>query len=255
MSNKTTSESARDYFPRGLKQPNQSFRFSMDALLLAAFAKPRKMDSILDLGCGCGVVGFGLLLANPSTKVMGIDINEYLIESASANSKSLGVEQNYQAVQLDLCNIHKSSIKPESFDLVVSNPPFRRQNQGRVAQTNMRKNALFESTAKLNDFIRATSFSLKNHGRFYCIFSSERMAELLNLLSKYRIEPKLVKPVQSLARKECGLILIKAIKNGRQGLKLEPPLLVYEQKSNTDSPPTLSEQILKFCPWLVCNSK
>lgn len=255
MSKIKTFESARKYYPRGLKQPHNSFRFSMDALLLAAFVKIKKMTSVLDLGCGCGVIGFGVLLANPSAKILGIDINEELIESASVNAKVLGLEQNYQAMQLDLCNIRKSTIAPESFDVVVSNPPFRRQNQGRVSQTDMRGNALFESSAKLDDFIGAATFALKNQGNFYCIFSSERMAELISLLDKYRLEPKLIQPVQSLCHKRCELILLKATKNARQGLKLEPSLLVYEQQATHGSQPVLTEQILNFSPWLACNSK
>lgn len=81
---------ARALFPRGLTQPEGSFRFSMDALLLAAFAgkgltgregKTRDVGEIApdarampghgkplafaDLGAGCGVVGLALLLAHP----------------------------------------------------------------------------------------------------------------------------------------------------------------------------------------------
>lgn len=226
----------------------------MDALLLAAFAKPPKNARVLDLGCGCGVVGFGMLLKNPDLKLCGVDIEPELIRCASENAEKLGLIGHYRALELNLCKIYKSEIKPESFDTVVSNPPFRRKDQGRLPGTEMRESALFESNASLNDFISAVAFALKNKGEFYCIFSAERLVELTCLLQKHRLEPKHLLPLQALQHKECGLILIKAVKNGRPGLKLETPILVYEPPDQAGHP-SLSEEILKFCPWLACNSR
>ena len=254
MPTNSETNTRRQYYPRGLNQPEGSFRFSIDALLLAAFSDPSPKSRILDLGCGCGVVGLGILFNRPEAEATGIDIEPELIACAQENAQMLGLGEKYQAMTLDLKKISKSCLKPEFFDAVVSNPPFRRKNQGRLPQQEMRTGALFESNASLEDFIKAATFALKNQGAFYCIFSSERLAELFFLLQKYKLEPKLLQPLQAREHKECGLILLKAVKNGRPGLKLKAPILIYELgKEGTQ--PSLTEEILKFCPWLSCNAK
>jgi Predicted O-methyltransferase len=91
-------------------------------------------------------------------------------------------------------------------------------------------------------------------GGLLLYFSSERLAELFFLLQKYKLEPKLLQPLQAREHKECGLILLKAVKNGRPGLKLKAPILIYEL-GEEGTQPSLTEEILKFCPWLSCNAK
>lgn len=71
--NDTPITTARALFPRGLHQPEDSYRFGADALLLAAFtaqnlaslpgAAPRK---VAELGSGCGAALLGLCLRLPS---------------------------------------------------------------------------------------------------------------------------------------------------------------------------------------------
>ena len=78
---------ARRAFPAGLEQPEGSFRFSVDALLLAAFAASRTADvtiRFIDLGTGCGVVGLAYLLLK-SNKCRGacMDCNPELIDVVS----------------------------------------------------------------------------------------------------------------------------------------------------------------------------
>ena len=88
---------ARLYFPRGLTQPQESFRFSMDALLLSSFVKTKKNSHLLDIGTGCGVIALGLLLSNPEITALGLDIDEDLIASAVKNAAMLGFENNFSA--------------------------------------------------------------------------------------------------------------------------------------------------------------
>lgn len=246
---------AREQFPRGLQQPEGSFRFSMDALLLAAYARPAQNGPLLDLGCGCGVIGLAMLLAHPSLHAAGVDIALPLVECSRQNAALLGLEKRFTAHHLDLRMLGKAELPfaPEEFALVTANPPFRRCNQGRKPQGDMRQDALFETAGSLSDFVKAAGFALKNQGSFYCIWSSERLAELFCTLQAYRLEPKQLLPVQPKPEKECGLVLLRAVKNGKPGLKLEPPLLVYE--TTPGAAPALTLEALQFCPWLACNSK
>lgn len=247
---------AREYFPRGLTQPTGSFRFSMDALLLGAFAEPKKNSRILDIGTGCGIIALSLLLKHTSIKASGLEINTNLVASAIKNAQLLGVQERFQAIQADVAEI-QSTITPESYDMVISNPPYRRKNQGRLPQNSMRQHALFEGSGSLENFIAAAAFALKNKGPFYCIYPAERLSELFAALAKHKLEPKLLMPLQALETKDCTLVLLRANKNGRPGLVLKNPLLIYEtseSKTNKTVQPKLTQEVLTFCPWLLCNA-
>ena len=244
---------ARTYFPRGLTQPEGSFRFSIDALLLSSFVKVKKNSRLLDLGTGCGVVGLNILLNTPinyALQVLGLDIDPTLVSSAQANAAKLGFSDNFFAQRGDVAAI-RSLLPAETFDLVATNPPYRRINQGRLPEPDLRKNALFEGTGNLNSFIAGAAFALKNGGAFYCIYPADRLVELLSLLRQYCLEPKLILPVQAQEHKDLELVLLRATKNGRAGLKIKKPLLLYEKEGENMR---LSSQALAFCPWLECNA-
>ncbi|MBQ4133559.1 MAG: methyltransferase [Desulfovibrionaceae bacterium] len=257
MTHFTPAEAARSRFPRGLHQPEGSFRFSMDALLLAAFARLPQNGRLLDLGCGCGIIGLALLLAHPTGKAVGIDISPQLIECARQNAALLGLEARFNAHCHDLRTpLNAERLPgPEQFDLITANPPFRRTNQGNMPQHELRQAALFETAGGLPDFVKAASFFLKNRGSFCCIWSSERLAELICTLKKHRLEPKELLPVQARPGRECGLTLLRAMKNGGPGLKLAPPLQIYETAPRPGAEPGLTSEALEFCPLLACNAK
>ena len=65
MKDAVDARSARDVFPAGLEQPEGSFRFSADALLLAKFTAGQALPEnavLAELGTGCGVVSLAVLL-------------------------------------------------------------------------------------------------------------------------------------------------------------------------------------------------
>ena len=244
---------ARTYFPRGLAQPEGSFRFSIDALLLSSFVKVKKNSCLLDLGTGCGAVGLNILLNTPNNyalQVLGLDIDPALVSSAQANAAKLGFSNIFFAQEGDVRAI-RSLLPAQTFDLVVTNPPYRRINQGRLPEPGLRKNALFEGAGNLNSFIAGAAFALKNAGAFYCIYPAERLVELFGLLRQYSLEPKLILPVQAQEHKDLELVLLRATKNGRPGLKIKKPLLLYKKEGENMR---LSSQALTFCPWLKCNA-
>ena len=84
---------AIEIFPRGLKQPEGSFRFGQDALLLAALTARfcTRKDKVVELGCGCGAALSGLLLLWPCAYGLGLDIGEELLKAARENALSLNL--------------------------------------------------------------------------------------------------------------------------------------------------------------------
>ena len=228
---------AREYFPRGLSQPVGSFRFSADALLLAEFAAGKTARPLrgLDLGCGCGVVGLGLMLRLPALRCTGVDISPELIAAATQNAGRLGLSEHYRAVVGDVRDYRSiAELKPGAFDLAVANPPYREVNSGRLSPSGLRLAALFETHGDMADFAAAAAYALKNNGRFCCVYDARRLFELCAALAAQGLTPKRIRPVHGRSGEGARLILLEARRGGKPGLKWDPPLYLgkSEQPDN-----------------------
>ena len=252
---------ARAYFPRGLEQPAGSFRFSADALLLAAFAVKSlgiaaSSRSILELGTGCGVVSFAFLLglgpdARIQDAILGIEKDPELVRAANRNALRLGLQPFFQALCADVAGIREhDDVLPESRDIVIANPPYRNPGSGRLPRGERRTAALFATGAGLQAFLAAAAYALRNRGRFFGVFGTERLQEILEGLAQNRLVPKRLKPVYGAPGKDARMALVEARKNGRPGLAFESPLFLYGASSD----PGLTKEALAFCPALACNA-
>ena len=82
---------------------------------------------------------------------------------------------------------------------------------------------------KLEDLIRAASYLLKMGGSFAMVHKPFRMAEIMELLCKYKLEPKRMQLVQPREGSEPNMVLIESYKGGHPGLRILPTLNVYKE--------------------------
>lgn len=266
---------ARVYFPRGLVQPEGRFRFALDALLLSSFAAPlvphadakkrKTPPRILDLGCGCGVIGLGLLLAlqdggqsdakEPESlqpHVLALDLDPAMAQAARVNADLLGFGSRLTVVEGDVRQIRElEAIGPEQADLVVCNPPYRVPGEGRQSASSDRAQALFENQGALADFLAAAAYAVKNRAPACFILPAGRLPEALVLADSVRLTPKRILPVHSRRNEPAKLILMHCLKNGGAGCELSAPLYLYAGRGENSH---LSRQALAFCPFLACNA-
>jgi len=243
----------RDYFPRGLVQPEEGFRFSMDPLLLACFMTTGPGQRILDLGTGCGVIGLGMVLRNAGLNVVGVDVDPAMVEAARVNADLLGVGDRVRFQLLDAARIRESkAVAPESFDLVTANPPYRDPEAGRLSSRAGCNPARFETRGTVEEFVAGAAYAVRNRGRVGMVFLAERLDALLTSMRSHRLIPKRVLPVYSRVDASARLVLVEARKNGGEGLVLESPLVLYEEHGQETG---LRRQAVRFCPFLACNRK
>jgi len=249
----TDPATARQAFPRGLVQPEGGFRFGADALLLAAFAAPLAGNRVLDLGTGCGPAGLGLLLArdDQDSRVTGLDKDPAMVMAATENARRLGLADRFTACQGDVRAIREDArLAPESFDLVLANPPFRHPGSGRRPETPGRDAARFELDGGLAAFAAAAAYALRNRGQLACVHLAERLGHIIETLTCNRLEIKRLLPLCARANEPAKHVLLLARKNGRPGLRLEASLALY---TGTGPASRLTEAALRFCPFLACN--
>ncbi|MFP4672544.1 MAG: tRNA1(Val) (adenine(37)-N6)-methyltransferase [Desulfohalobiaceae bacterium] len=240
----------RSYFPRGLKQPEKGHRFAVDSLLLACLPEPGPGSRVLELGSGCGVVSLGLVLANPGLdlQVLGLDLDRELTACARENAGLLGLEASCEFRVQDIRQLREQrQLGPESFDLVLANPPFRQQGRGRSSPSQKKTRARQEAQAGLEEFLHQGCFALKNKGQLGLLYTASRLDHLLQLLPRYRLAAKSLRLVHGRVDSPAGLALVMARKNGGPGLEVQPPLFLYTLDRSRNR---LTRQARQFCPFL-----
>jgi tRNA1Val (adenine37-N6)-methyltransferase len=211
-----------------LEQPKAGYRFSLDSILLARFASARRLDRVLELGGGCGVVAIAIAaLFHPRTMV-AIEIQPALAQLIESNA-ALNSISSVRTVCGDIRARKIGQLEPGSFDLVVANPPFHASGRGRQSPNSGRHIARGEGEATLEDFLRASRRYVKNGGRVAFVFIANRSAELLAKMRAYRLEPKRIRFVHPRAELPAASILVETRAGGGAEVKIEPPLIVYDR--------------------------
>ncbi len=209
-----------------LYQPARGYRFSIDALVLAAFARERLSGVVADLGTGCGILPVLLARRDEITQILGIEIQEELADLARRNSELNGCQKKISIACGDVRSPGALSA-PESFDAVVTNPPFYPVGSGRINTAAQKAAARHELNGTLEDFMGASSYLLKQGGRCTLVYSAARLVDLLAAMRGKKLEPKALRFVHANADEPANMVLAEAIKGAGAEIKIEPPLVLY----------------------------
>ncbi len=225
-----------------LYQNKKGYRFSVDALLLYSFVNLQRAYRIADVGAGSGIVGILLAKKYHDSEVALIEIQNSLAGLAEKNITLNKVEKRVRVIRTDIkkfklgdfhsenkTTLNSSLLTLNSFDLVVSNPPFRRQKTGLISPTDEKAIARHEIELKLADLIQASCSLLRSKGRFCMIYHPSRLVELIETLRGKRMEPKRLRFVHSNLMTEAKMALVEAIKDGRTEMKIEKPFCIYKE--------------------------
>ena len=83
---------------------------------LLALAAPLPGEQVLDVACGTGIVSLGMAAAvGPTGRVLGVDLSERMVLSATARAQEAGVVH----AQFERMNAEALSLPEASFDLVT----------------------------------------------------------------------------------------------------------------------------------------
>ena len=210
-------------------QNKDGFCFGIDSVLLSDFAKDIRNNSlVLDLGTGTGIIGILLCAKTKLSKIYGIDIQKDICDMASRSIKLNNLEDKFKIVNTSVKDL-ENIFQENSFDAIVSNPPYKKDNSGIKNVSEAKLISRHEITASLEDFIGISSKLLKNSGNIYMVHRPERLSDLFYLLKKYHLEPKKLRMVQSYFDSNPKLVLVKATKNAKSFLKVENPLIIYNK--------------------------
>lgn len=214
---------------KGLKliQNKKGFCFGVDSVLLSDFAKTiKKNTTVVDIGTGTGIISILLCEKTKLKKIYGIEIQEDVAEMASRSAKLNQLEDRFEVININIKDVFKK-LEPNSVDAIVTNPPYKKENTG---IKNVEKKQLIsrhEVECNLEDIISISRKLLRDLGEFYMVHRAERLVDIMALLRKYKMEPKIIRFVHSKASEKPTLVLVKAVKDAREYLKIQDPLVIY----------------------------
>ena len=210
-------------------QRRSGFRFALDSLLLARFPDLRGRERIVDLGAGNGVVALSLAVLSREVEVVGLELQQAMVERAERGSALNGVEERVRVMRADVRAVEEY-LPARSFDAAVCNPPYRPPRSGRVNPDRERLLARHEVEGGLGDFVRAGAYLLRHRGRMCLVYPSERAVELFAVMRQHRLEPRRVRFVHSFADAAATLVLVEGVKGARTSLTVLPPLVIYRRE-------------------------
>ncbi|WP_415715403.1 tRNA1(Val) (adenine(37)-N6)-methyltransferase [Maridesulfovibrio sp.] len=238
-------EEQKSHFPCGLVQPESGFRFSTDSLLISSFASVSRNARILDLGTGSGVIPLGIMLRHPDkgVSITGLEINPEMVAAAEENVQRLGFTEEIGIVQGNVCI--PDFAPAGSYDLVVSNPPYRTEGRGKGCPDASRNKARFEVDCGLDAFVATASRMVRNRGRVCFVFLAERLTELVTSFTRHKLEPKRMKFIHGRIDAPSKVVMLEAVKGGKPGLIMEAPVILFADDNS------LTSTAIEYCPFIA----
>lgn len=211
-----------------IAQPRTGYRFSIDAVILARSLQPKPGDRILELGSGCGVIPLILAHRFADIRITGVEVQAELARIARRNIMENGMQDRIRILEMDMTDLEIDHIGAP-VHRVVSNPPYRAPASGRVNPDPQRAVARHEIRITAAEVIETAGRMLTDGGQLHLIHTAERLAEIFARMQSNGCEPKFLRAIQSRRTSDAKRVLITARKGGRGGIRLAPPLVVYEE--------------------------
>ncbi|MCB2226750.1 MAG: methyltransferase [Desulfarculaceae bacterium] len=205
------------------EQPAKGYRFSMDSVLLAAFAG-RREGLVADLGAGCGVLCVLLAARGLAGPFFAVELDPLAAACAARNLARAGVPG--RVLTHDLASPHPE-LGGGSFSLVISNPPFGKPGEGRIPPDPSRARARHRLALDEDALWATASRLLRAQGRLALCWPPSRLPRALAGLAAHRLAPRRLRLVHGRAELPAKIALIEAVKDGGEELSVEPPLIIY----------------------------
>lgn len=228
-------------------QDTDDYAFSQDSVFLANMAKLSPSDAVLDLGCGSGILSTLAIVKKHVKKAVGIELQPRVADMARDSAIQNGLQDKFEVICADVKDI-RSILKAESFDKVLCNPPYF-TNSGNSGQKNVsvegndalnvnakteKSVSRTESTATLDDFVKGASYALRFGGDAWFVIKADRVASLIYSLKSYNLEPKEATLIYPKPTSDVDVVIIKARKGAKEGLKISPFFVTDDNGEYTD---------------------
>lgn len=210
-------------------QDPDRFCFGMDAVLLTGFAYARESDVLLDLGTGTGIIPLLMDAKYHCAHLTGLEIQEESADMARRSVALNGLEDRIDIVTGDIKEAD-SYFKSASFDCITCNPPYMIAQHGLANPESAKAIARHEVLCTFRDVAQTAAKLLKTGGHFFLVHRPFRLAEIMTILSEFKLEPKRMQLVYPYVDKEPNMVLLEAVRGGKARMTVEKPLIIFEKQ-------------------------
>lgn len=210
-----------------LIQKKNAFRYGMDTVLLADFANIRPGDRVADFGAGSGILPILLHGRNKGGSYTAFEINPAMAELCERNFRLNGMEDRSRTCA---CSVEEAPqlLAGNPVDAVISNPPYGTPGATLVNPDPYVAIARHQEKDTLRVFLLSAFRILKGKGRLSMVYPAPQMLSLMETCHQCHLEPKRIRMIHPFIGHEANLCLLEAVKDAKPGLKVLPPLVLYD---------------------------
>lgn len=209
--------------PPLLDQPEEGYRFTSDAFMLASFAARMRPQRWADLGTGAGVIAYQLATYLPNSKGLAL---ERVPEQAHYARRNL----NGLPVSVALGDCRRFPFKPRSLDLVVTNPPYFQKGSGNLNQAQARRQGRHTLHGDVVTFAAAGLRGMDADARFCFIYPNHRLDRELPALAALGLFPEKRLEIRPFAHRPINQVCLALTRNKPAEVRVEQLILFEEHR-------------------------
>lgn len=161
-----------------------SMKVGVDGVLIGAWGCVEGKRG-LDVGCGCGLIGLMAAQRNSRCNIDLIDVHQPSVDEALANLEMSDWSRRLKVVCSDVSEFARLAENKESYDFIISNPPFFQSGLKNPATP--REVARHEGSLSPASLLSLSVQLLKPLGTLSMVIAAETEVPSLNMMQLERI--------------------------------------------------------------------
>lgn len=194
-----------------IEQPDNLYKLSSDAVALGNFVQCKTSDTVIDIGCGTGVLTLLIAYNHHPHEFISVDINadavHQLEKNLAINHDKLNAT-HFTVLHTDARQLHTQITKPA--DVIVCNPPYF--TTGKKSQNEHISQARHADTLPLEDLATLCTRNVKYGGNVYFCYPSNQLANVITVFENHNFRIKDIKLLSN--NKGVYLAIFRAKKGG-----------------------------------------
>jgi len=163
-----------------------AMKVGTDSVILASWVQTANTKTVLDIGCGSGLLSIMLAQRISDANILGVEIDANSAKDCHVNIENAPWNERLKVLHIDIRDYNPK----EKFDLIISNPPFFANSL--LPPEDARARARHDSELRLDDLLNSVSRLLDREGVFAIVFPYLREEELLSEAKKHSLFPSRV---------------------------------------------------------------
>lgn len=209
-------------------QDTDYFNFSLDSVLLYNFINFKKNMNIIDICSGNCPIPL-MISTKVDNKIYAVEIQKEIYELGKESIELNNLQDKIELLNMDAKEL-TSKFETDTFDLMTCNPPYFKINENSKKNDNSIKSiARHEIMINIEDIIKLSRKLLKNNGSLVLVHRPDRLSEIINIMNENNLSIKRIQFIYPKEDCDSNMILIEATKNGKNALKVLPPIIIHDE--------------------------